>query len=171
MATLIKCDACGTAEETSGTMIPTPVVGLPFLRPELPDGWRRVSVPMPDGSAWTKEICPADLRRLWDLFGVTPDEPTQAEIDEDEAEPTVCVACEHKPEDHEGSGPCARCACVLSPVECLDPQWADLVAKLATQHHVGRGHDFVGDEDTCVADPHCPVTWGEFQAWRKGARV
>lgn len=71
MATLIKCDVCGTAEETSGTMIPAPVMGLPFLRPELPDGWRRVSVPMPDGSAWTKEVCPADLRRLWRMFDVS----------------------------------------------------------------------------------------------------
>lgn len=28
-------------------------------------------------------------------------------------------------------------------------------------------HDFVGDEDTCVNDPGCDLTWGEFLAERK----
>lgn len=30
-------------------------------------------------------------------------------------------------------------------------------------------HDFVGDQDTCVNDPHCQLTWGEFLAARRAA--
>lgn len=33
----------------------------------------------------------------------------------------------------------------------------------AVPHHI---HDFVGDEDTCVRDPRCQLTWGGFQSWK-----
>lgn len=70
MAIMIRCDVCGAEEETDGVMIPAPVMGLPFLRPKLPEGWRRAGVPMPDGERREKEICPDDLRSLWGLLGI-----------------------------------------------------------------------------------------------------
>jgi hypothetical protein len=34
----------------------------------------------------------------------------------------------------------------------------------AVPHHV---HDFVGDEDTCVREPGCKLTWGEYKAQKR----
>jgi len=125
----VQCDIGGEQAETSGVFLPLPRMGVPFFKPELPDGWRRMEVPMPDGSAWERHACPACLRRLWELFGV-PDPEAER-----------CVACGHTPKDHEGHLGCTStvtkvtgegndavhstgdCPCVLSPVECLDETW------------------------------------------------
>lgn len=155
MAVMIKCDACGAEEETDGVMLAAPVMGLPFLRPKLPEGWRRTGVPMPDGERREKELCPDDLKRLWALLGI--------EVPPDE----VCVRCEHSSDMHSGAHGCVdqggACGCELGPVECLDEGWASDPGP-----HPGVGHNFAGDEDTCTVSPSCEVTWGQFQALRRG---
>lgn len=116
MATMIKCDACGTEEETDGMMFAGPIV----LRPRLPEGWRRTGVPMPDGERREKELCPADVKTLWALFGIAP----PAEPDPDE-----CVRCGHPAGSHKGAAGCVErggaCSCELSEAESTDPGWAE----------------------------------------------
>lgn len=121
MATMIKCDVCGIEEETDGVMLPNPLTGplpIPFLRPRLPEGWRRTGVPMPDGERREKELCPADVKTLWALFGIAP-----------QAEPDECVRCGHPAGSHKGAAGCVErggaCSCELSEAEATDPGWAE----------------------------------------------
>ena len=146
----MQCDPCGAQEETSGVFLPFPRNGLPFFRPELPEGWRRVEVPMPDGSAWERHLCPQCVRRLWDLF----------QVPYDRTEPTKCVRCGHAPSTHGGASDCGvlvdgrACGCALSPVECLDEGWAHGT----DSDHL---HDFGLGLSLCTVQD-CGVSWGEF---------
>lgn len=69
MATMIKCDRCGTEEETKGTTVAAPplmaAVVPAFRETALPDGWRRPTLPQRDGSAWKKDLCPGCVNALW----------------------------------------------------------------------------------------------------------
>lgn len=151
----IQCDTCGTQEETSRVTVQVPAPLPIFRETPVPDGWRRVQVPMPDGELRKREVCPDCLRRLWDLFGVPYDR----------TEPTKCVRCGHAPSTHGGSSDCGvivdgrACGCELSPVECLDGGWA----RTPDSDHL---HDF-GQSRTVCARPGCDLTWGEFRRGRK----
>jgi hypothetical protein len=69
VATMIKCDRCGTEEETKGTTVAAPplmAAMVPaFRETALPDGWRRPTLPQRDGSAWKKDLCPGCVNALW----------------------------------------------------------------------------------------------------------
>lgn len=117
MATMIKCDRCGIEEETDGAVF----AGSFVLRPRLPEGWRRVGVPMPDGERREKELCPADVKTLWFMFGIEP--PAEPDPEGE------CVRCEHPPLAHRGPHGCmdldGTCSCSLSEAEATDPGWAE----------------------------------------------
>jgi hypothetical protein len=112
MTVNVVCDIGGEQEPVSGTVLERPgsLLSPRPARVQLPDGWRYVELPVPDGSKWSKAVCPDCLTRLWALFGL---------------EPEGCVRCGHSPGKH--ISPVCRvesCECSLSRVECLDPGWA-----------------------------------------------
>lgn len=150
---MAKCDVCGTGEETSRVTVQAPVPLPIFRETPVPDGWRRVQVPMPDGSAWKREICPECLKRLWDLFG----------IPYDRTGPTRCVRCGHAPSTHGRASYCGVlvggrvCGCDLSPSESTDEGWARPVDPDA--------HDFGGGSGECTG-ADCNVSWGEVRSAR-----
>jgi hypothetical protein len=153
-----QCDTCGTQEETSGVFLPFPKNGLPFFRPELPEGWRRVEVPMPDGSARERHLCLRCVRILWDLFRVEYEDVRPEALES-------CVRCGHASGFHAGRKGCTltvggrACGCVLSPVESTDEGWVQSVDGVPHEHDFGDGGSLCRAED-------CYVSWGEVQRAR-----
>lgn len=161
MAIKAECDRCGAQEPA-----PEQIRVLPGWR-VLPKAWERVIIQAETEGVQgeRKELCPAcvaALRLFFEGDGAVPGLLEPATLDavvrpEDagralwpvpdaEPEPQGCIA-------HGGPD----CIC-LTDVEVEQQKW-----------HPDTPHDFVGDEDTCTVVRACPVTWGEFRAWKKSA--
>lgn len=107
MSVHLECDRCGFQEQTSGVMLLAGHCGLgiPTVRPELPDGWTRPRLPNEDGSADERELCPGCKA---DLFAFMRGVATPGRADEAQ-QPATCCACGRCPDcgqhrDGEGCG-------------------------------------------------------------------
>ncbi|AWY07546.1 hypothetical protein SEA_LAZERLEMON_63 [Streptomyces phage LazerLemon] len=84
-----------------------------------------------------------------------------------------CLAGQHEtdPAGDPEDPACRYCGTLPDrPQGCIAHGGPDCICgpeEMRQLYHPERPHDFVGDEDTCTISRDCPVTWGEFTAWRK----
>lgn len=117
-----------------------------LARPKLPSGWKRVVIPAdnPEVQGEIKELCTECVNALREFIRGPVLKLSGAVTVEpvEDLPPIGCTA-------HGGPD------CICTPDD------------MQRMYHPDDTHEFVGDEDTCTSAKDCPVTWGEFNQWRK----